>query len=154
MTLGEARSHRHALQHWDAAPADAPWKALFAFLVVPLLVGGPYIYREEADLHLTLAGVLQAAQVPLRHEVWIAPRKKIDFVSRGVGIEVKAIGGYTDWDTGKQLLRYGGTGAVRAILLVTTCWDHLRGPDNPQSYHVPVAAVHIRARRDRSFKLR
>ena len=127
---------------------------MFAFLAVPLLAGGLYIYREEADLHLTLAEALQGAEVPLRHEVWIAPGKKIDFVSRGVGIEVKIKGGYTDWDTGKQLLRYGGTGAVRAILLVTTCWDHLRGPDNPESYHVPIAAVHIRARRDRSLKRR
>ena len=144
----------HVMQHWDTAPPDAPWKALFAFLAVPLLGGGPYAYRRESDLHLTLAGVLQAAMIPLRHEVWIAPGKKIDFVSRGIGIEVKTLGGYTDFDTGKQLLRYSSTGTVKAILLVTTCWDHLRGPHNPASYDVPVAAVHIRALRDRPLSAR
>ena len=142
----------YAMQHWGPAPLAAWWKETFAFLAGPILASGPYVYRDESDLHWTLGGVLQDAGIPLRHEVRLAPGMKIDFVSRGIGIEIKTLGGRADLATAKQLLRYSGTGAVEAILLVTTCWDHLR--DNARRYEVPVAVVHIRARKDRSFKPR
>ena len=141
-------------RHWDSAPVVASWRDTFAFLAEPILARQPYVYRDESDLHWTLGGVLQDAKVPLCHEVRIAPGTKIDFVSRGVGVEIKTLGGPTDLATAKQLLRYSGTGALRAILLVTTCRDHLRDADNARNYEVPVAVVHIRARKDRSFKPR
>jgi hypothetical protein len=93
--------------------------------------------------------VLLDAGVPLRHEVRLAPGTKIDFVSRGLGIEIKTLGGPADRATRKQLLRYGGTGAVWAALLITTCWEHLRDAGCADGYDVPVAVLHIRARRDR-----
>src|SRR5580692_6340990 len=111
--------HLMPLQHWDSALA-ASWRDTFAFLVGPILGGQPYVYRDESDLHWTLGGVLQDARIPLRHEVRLAAGTKIDFVSRGVGIEIKTLGGPTDLATSKQLARYSSTGAVRAILLVTT----------------------------------
>lgn len=144
----------YTVQHWDSAPLTARWRAMFAFLVEPIIAGGPYVYRDESDLHWTLGGVLQDARIPLRHEVRLAPGTKIDFVSRSIGIEIKTLGGPTDLATAKQLHRYSGTGSVKAILLVTTCWDHLRGADHTRSHEVPVAVLHIRARRDRSFKPR
>jgi hypothetical protein len=145
---------RQLVRHWDSGPPEASWKEMFAFLAEPIIAGQPYVYRDESDLHWTLGGVLQDVGVPLRHEVRLAPGTKIDFVSRGIGIEIKTLGGPTDLATAKQLLRYSGTGAVKAILLVTTCRDHLRGADHTRGYEVPVAVVHVRARKDRSFKPR
>ncbi|MGH3225169.1 MAG: hypothetical protein ACRDPY_41890 [Streptosporangiaceae bacterium] len=144
----------YAAQHWDAAPSAAPWKAAFAFLADPIVAGGPYVYCDESDLHWTLGGVLLDAQVPLRHEVRLARGTKIDFVSGDVGVEVKTLGGPADLATRRQLLRYSRTGAVRAILLITTCRDHLRDPDYTGGYGVPVAVLHVQALRDRSCKPR
>lgn len=143
---------QYTAQHWDVPPLEASWRAAFAFLAAPVLAGGPYVYRDESDLHWTLGGVLQDAGVPLRHEARLAPGKKIDFVSRGVGIEIKTLRGPADLATRKQLLGYSLTGAVGAILLITTCWNHLRGPGYTGGYDVPVGVVHIRSRRDRSFE--
>src|SRR5206468_4903708 len=64
----------------------------------------------------------------------------------------RTLGGPVDRATRKQLLRYGDTRAVKAILLITMCWEHLRDADCTGGFNVPAAVLDIRARQDWSFK--
>lgn len=73
-------------------------------------------------------------------------------MNSGIGIEIKVTGGPSDIDTRKQLLRYGRTGAVSGILLITTVHSHLR--EDRSGYHVPVASLHIEARRNPAYEPR
>jgi hypothetical protein len=134
------------LEHWDALAATSPWKGVFGSIVAPVIAAQPYEYRAESDLHWTLGGVLEDAGIELRHEVRLARGASIDFVTgEGTGIEIKVMGGPTDTDTRKQLLRYTGSGLVSAVLLITTSYSHLRGKQ-AGAYHVPVVVLHIEAR--------
>lgn len=43
----------------------------------------------EEELHAQVMAALQAAGLPCEHEVRLAPRCRIDFMSGGVGLEIK-----------------------------------------------------------------
>jgi len=132
------------LSRWDwyQVTHEAPWKDALTFLALPVLAAQPYAYRTESDLHREIAAVLRAANVPVRHEVSLGPGLRIDFVSRGIGVEIKTAG--SPVDVRKQLQRYGTTYKLSALLLLTTCPSHLRRiPEH--GYGVPTAAIGLSA---------
>ncbi|MER6816450.1 hypothetical protein ABT299_44915 [Spirillospora sp. NPDC000708] len=118
-----------------------PWKDALSFLVRPLIAGQPYDYRTEHDLHRAVSGTLGNAGVRFAHEFALTSTERIDFISRGVGIEVKTTG--TIAEVGAQLRRYGNTGRLSALMLVTTCAEHRRVPVH--GYGVPTAIIHVYA---------
>jgi hypothetical protein len=108
---------------WHRVTYEDSWKHSLSFLVLPIIAGQPYLYHTEHDLHRDIAKALSAARVPFRHEVTLGPGAKVDFVSRGVGIEVKTAG--RPADVSEQLQRYHMTGKLNGLLLLTTRADHL-----------------------------
>lgn len=76
-----------------------------------------YSYASEVELHDRLAAVLQAAGYPVRREVRLSDRDRIDLLVGDVGIEVKVKGARTPL---RQLRRYAEHEAVAGLLLVTT----------------------------------
>ena len=112
---------------WRRMASEAPWKHSLSSLVLPIAAGQPYLYYAEADLHRGITKALRAARVPFRHEVSLGPGARIDFVSRGVGIEVKAHGAADD--VTRQLRRYHATGKLDGLVLLTTCASHLEIPE-------------------------
>ena len=127
---------------WNQVTREAPWKGVLTFLAWPVLAAQPYAYRTEADLHREIAAVLCAADVPVRHEVSLGPGLRIDFVSRGIGVEIKTAG--SPVDVSKQLRRYGTTYKLSALLLLTTCPSHLHQiPEH--GYGVPTAVIGLSA---------
>jgi hypothetical protein len=126
---------------WNQVTREAPWKNVLAFLAWPVLAAQPYAYRTESDLHREIAGVWRTANVPVRHEVSLGPGLRIDFVSRGIGVEIKTAG--SPVDISKQLRRYGTTYKLSALLLLTTCPSHLQIPEH--GYGVPTAAIGLSA---------
>lgn len=128
---------------WFLATHTHPWKRALSFLVEPIIANQAYSYREEADLHWTLGGVLQDAGVPLRHEARLTKGGRIDFLSRRIGIEIKVRGSVGEVQ--RQLQCYGRNyRQLDAMLLLTTCRDHLMLPD--RGYGIPMTVVHIIAR--------
>jgi hypothetical protein len=67
------------------------------------------------------------------------------------GMEIKTGGGAYDVDTMKQLGRYDKSGQVKAILVIAVGRDHLRR-ERDDVFRVPVAVIHVAARRDVSFE--
>lgn len=127
---------------WDQVTREAPWKGALTFLAWPVLAAQPYGYRTESDLHREIAAVLRDANVPVRHEVSLGPGRRIDFVSRGIGLEIKTAG--SPVDVSKQLRRYGTTYELSALLLLTTCPSHLHQLTE-HGYGVPTAVIELRA---------
>jgi len=108
----------YTIQHWDSGAAGRRRGELCS-LSSPnrILAGGPYVYRDESDLHWTLGGLLQDARVPLRHEVRLAPGNEDRFRQPAASTSrSRRSAARADLATAKQLLRYSGTGAVKAIL--------------------------------------
>jgi hypothetical protein len=60
--------------------------------------------------------------------VGLGPGARVDFVSRGVGVEIKAHG--AAGDVAKQLRRYHATGKLDGLVLLTTCPSHLEIPEH------------------------
>lgn len=71
----------------------------------------------EYDLHALIAQALQEAGLPVRHEVRLAPRCRIDFVVDGVGIEVKK-GKPVRAQLTRQVHRYLNGTELTGLLLV------------------------------------
>lgn len=112
---------------WRRMTSEAPWKHSLSFLVLPIAAGQPYLYRAESDLHRAITKALTAARVPFRHEVSLGPGARVDFVSRGVGVEVKAHGAADD--VARQLRRYHATGKLDGLVLFTTWPGYLEIPE-------------------------
>ena len=111
---------------------------------MPVLSGQPYVYSSERDLHRLIGAAWSAAGVPVRHEARLGPGRQIDFVSRGIGIEVKVAG--SPVDVRKQLQRYAATGKLDALVLLTACPSHRREiPEH--GYGVPFAVIDLWASR-------
>ncbi len=127
---GRLMPRRHRIvtvDDWHQVTYETPWKHSLSFLVLPIIAGQPYLYHTESDLHRAITEALTAARVPFRHEVSLGPGARIDFVSRGVGVEIK-IAGQAD-DVSKQLRRYHATGKLKGLVLLTTCGSHLQIPE-------------------------
>ena len=129
---------------WDQAVRLAPWKGVLAFLAWPVLSAQPYVYQSESDLHRLMRAAWSAAGVPVRHEVSLGRGRRIDFTSRGVGVEVKIAGHPVE--VRKQLQRYAASGRLQALVLFTACPGH-RGEIPEHGYAVPTAVIDLSAAR-------
>ncbi len=72
----------------------------------------------EQELHALILHALSDANLPVEHEVVLAPRCRIDFVVGRTGIEVKQ-GTPAKSALLKQAKRYLATDAIDELLLVT-----------------------------------
>lgn len=72
---------------------------------------------SEYDLHALVAGALGEAGLMYRHEVPLAPRRRIDFLCGQVGVEIKR-GKPTPAPLLRQLAAYAACDAVNALVLV------------------------------------
>ena len=71
----------------------------------------------EEELHAQVARALEANGLQASHEVRLAPRCRIDFMSGGVGIEIKK----SRPERAKllaQLARYAACGQIRELLVI------------------------------------
>lgn len=80
--------------------------------------------QDEYDLHALIATALQEASLPCRHEVPVALRRRIDFVSGTVGVEVKR-GKPPLAPLIRQLTAYAESNALSALVLVAERPPHL-----------------------------
>lgn len=100
--------------------------------------GGPYTYRDEADLQLALSDALSGCGIDHQLEARIGDRDRIDLLTTaGVGIEVKVAGSSSA--VTRQLTRYAHHSTISALVLVTTRASHLQMPS--QLADVPVRVV-------------
>jgi hypothetical protein len=132
------------LSRFDWDQWMCPWKGVLAFLAWPVLSAQPYVYLSERDLHRQIRAAWNAAGVTVRYEVSLGPGRRIDFISRGIGVEVK-VGG-RPVEVRKQLQRYAATGELRALVLLTACPGH-RGEIPEHGYGVPTAVIDLAAAR-------
>lgn len=128
---------------WNRVVWLAPWKDVLTFLVWPVLSAQPYVYQSESDLHHLMRAAWSAASVPVRHEVSLGRGLRIDFTSRGVGVEVKIAG--QPVEVRKQLQRYAASGRLQALVLFTACPGH-RGEIPEHGYGIPTAVIDLSAR--------
>lgn len=81
--------------------------------------------QAEQDLHSQVADALEAARIPFAHEVTVAPRCRIDFLAKGIGIEIKRSKPNRRAMLA-QATRYLASPRVEALLVISE-----RGPDLP-----------------------
>jgi hypothetical protein len=136
---------------WNRVVWLAPWKDVLTFLVWPVLSAQPYVYQSESDLHHLMRAAWSAASVPVRHEVSLGRGLRIDFTSRGVGVEVKIAG--QPVEVRKQLQRYAASGRLQALVLFTACPGH-RGEIPEHGYGIPTAVIDLSAARSLSARPR
>lgn len=72
---------------------------------------------SEYDLHALVSEALAAGGLSFRHEVPLAPRRRIDFLCGQVGVEIKR-GKPATAPLLRQLAAYAGSEAVTAMVLV------------------------------------
>lgn len=129
---------------WNQAVWLAPWKGVLTFLTWPVLSAQPYVYQSESDLHRPMRAAWSAAGVSVSHEVSLGRGLRIDFTSRGVGVEVKIAG--QPVDVRKQMQRYAASGRLQALVLFTSCPSH-RGEIPEHGYGIPTAVIDLWAAR-------
>lgn len=79
-------------------------------------------YCNERDVQLALADIFEVQGWEAAREVQLAPGERIDFLMDRTGIEVK-IKGSTPHVL-EQLMRYGATGQLDYLILVTSRAKH------------------------------
>jgi hypothetical protein len=136
---------------WEQVARHAPWKDVLTFLAWPVLSAQPYVYQSESDLHRLMQAAWSAASVPVRHEVSLGRGLRIDFTSRGVGVEVKIAGHPVE--VRKQLRRYAASGRLQALVLFTACPGHC-GEIPEHGYGIPTAVIDLWATRSLSVRPR
>jgi hypothetical protein len=129
---------------WDQAVRLAPWKDVLTFLAWPVLSAQPYVYQSESDLHRLMQAAWSAAGVAVSHEVSLGCGLRIDFTSRGVGVEVKVAGHPVE--VRRQMQRYAASGRLQALVLFTSCPSH-RGEISEHGYGIPTAVIDLWAAR-------
>lgn len=72
---------------------------------------------SEYDLHALVSQALQAAGLPVRHEAVLAPRRRIDFLCGGIGVEIKR-GRPSAAPLLRQLSGYAASEAIQALVLI------------------------------------
>jgi hypothetical protein len=101
--------------------------AVSADAVAALITGHRYTWADEDELQTGIAAVLTAAGLPVRREIVIAPRCRIDLLVARVGVEVKVAG--TAEAAARQLQRYAASIDLDALVLATTRAAHRVLPD-------------------------
>ncbi len=74
----------------------------------------------EYDLHRLVAEAMAREGIPFGHEVPLAPRRRIDFLCGGVGVEIKR-GRPQRTPLLRQLAAYAACESVRSLVLIA---DH------------------------------
>jgi alkanesulfonate monooxygenase SsuD/methylene tetrahydromethanopterin reductase-like flavin-dependent oxidoreductase (luciferase family) len=95
--------------------------------IAAALDGFRFVWRDEYELQDGIASVLSAAGWPVRREVPLAPRCRIDLLVDRVGVEVKVAG--SPEVVARQLQRYARQGALTGLVLATTCPAHRALPE-------------------------
>jgi hypothetical protein len=92
--------------------------------IVHLLAQYHFAAASEAELHQAVAQALRESAVPFEPEWPLSARDRIDFYCREslLGIECKIDGSPSQ--VMRQLLRYAESGAIQALVLVTTRNKH------------------------------
>jgi len=90
--------------------------------VVAAIGAHRYGYTGEGELQEGLAAVLTLTGLPVRREVHLDARDRIDILTGRVGIEVK-VAGQSDRVL-SQLRRYADSPLLDQLVLVTTCARH------------------------------
>lgn len=141
------------LSQWDwyQVVRLAPWKGALTFLAWPVLSAQPYVCQSESDLHRLMQAAWSAAGVPVCHEVDLGRGLRIDFTSRGVGVEVKIAG--PPVEVRKQMQRYAASGRLRALVLFTACPGH-RVEIPEHGYGIPTAVIDLWASPSRRWPAR
>lgn len=137
---------------WERVAWQAPWKDALTFLAWPVLSAQPYVYQSESDLHRLMQAAWSAASVQVRHEVSLGRGLRIDFTSRGVGVEVKIAGHPVE--VRKQLRRYAASGRLQALVLFTACPGYHCGEIPEHGYGIPTAVIDLWATRSLSTRPR
>ncbi|MBO0872641.1 MAG: hypothetical protein J2P19_04560 [Pseudonocardia sp.] len=114
-----------------------PTRVATAGAVAAVVTAHRYRYANEADLQAGIAAALRSAGYPVRREVPLSRRDRIDVLVDRVGVEVKLAGRLPD--VTRQLARYARTGRVDELVLVTTRAEHRRCPDRLNGLPVQVA---------------
>ncbi len=109
--------------------------------IANVLRGASLRFGSEKILQAGIEDALTKAGFPVRREVILAPKDRIDFLVGGVGIEVK-IGGTLN-DAIRQLHRYAASDKVSELLLVTSRLLLARVPSELDGK--PVYAVYVGA---------
>lgn len=99
--------------------------------VADVLADRTWRWRDEVDLHESIAAVLDEAGLPFEREVRLSPRDRIDFMVGDVGLEVK-VAATTD-AVYRQLRRYAAHSEVTSLVLFTACAHHLQLPPTVRS---------------------
>lgn len=98
------------------------------------------IVIDEYKLHQLIAKELSSAGIPFKHEVPLAPRNRIDFLTaNGIGIEAKK-GKPNEQQVLKQLERYSSFEQVKGLILVIERYMDLPEQINGK----PVCSVGLR----------
>lgn len=99
-----------------------------------------HVITDEYKLHNMIAQQLTAAGISFKHEVPLAPRNRIDFLTDdGIGIEAKK-GKPNEQSVYKQLERYAGFDEVKGLILVIE-----RYMDLPETINgKPVVSIGLR----------
>ncbi|MGG6309826.1 hypothetical protein [Paenibacillus macerans] len=99
-----------------------------------------HVITDEYKLHKLIQQELIAAGISYQHEVPLAPRNRIDFLTNdGIGIEAKK-GKPNELSVFKQLERYAGFDDVKGLILVIE-----RYMDLPETINgKPVVSIGLR----------
>lgn len=81
---------------------------------------------DEAEFADAVARLLDDAGIPYTREFRLSPRSRIDFISDGVGLELKVDG--TPGQLLRQLDRYAQSAWIQHLVLVTTRRMHTHLP--------------------------
>lgn len=97
----------------------------------------PIQHTTEKELQDRLETILTTAFEDVQREVIIDEHSRIDFIVEGIGIEVKIKG--TTADVARQLRRYGESGVLEGLILVTTRYLHGNVPN--LLHHLPIPTM-------------
>ncbi|GAA1983354.1 hypothetical protein [Amycolatopsis minnesotensis] len=100
----------------------APAPPVAAAAIAYRLAGFRFTWADEHALQDSIADVLTTAGWPVRREVRLGPRSRIDFVVGRIGVEVKVAG--TPETVTRQLQRYAHSSELDELVLATTRATH------------------------------
>lgn len=95
--------------------------------LVGLLERHRFRFGPERELQAGIEKMLAGAGVPFERERDLGAAGRVDFLVQGIAVEVKVAGSA---DAARaQLTRYAGSELVAGVLLVTSCWQVSRQPE-------------------------